>query len=50
MSIRALARDLGVAVRSGATDLGRWLDEERVVYTDYRSIIGGPASSVVRVG
>lgn len=49
MSIRALARDLGVAVRSRAMDLGRWLDEERVVYTDYRSIIVGPAGSVLRV-
>jgi hypothetical protein len=38
-----------VVVRSGPDELGRWLDEERDVYADYRRIVGGPAREVVRV-
>jgi hypothetical protein len=42
-------KETHVVVRSGATELGRWLDEERDIFEDYRRIIGGPARSVVRV-
>jgi hypothetical protein len=38
-----------VVVRSGPAGLGRWLDEQRDVYNDYRRILGGPAREVVRV-
>jgi hypothetical protein len=37
-------------VRSGAADLGRWLDEERPILEDYRAAIGGqPPSRIVGV-
>ena len=42
-------RETHVVVRSGSKELGRWLDEERDVYADYRRILGGPAREVVRV-
>lgn len=42
-------RETHVVVRSGTAELGRWLDEERDVFDDYRNIIRGPARSVVRV-
>lgn len=38
-----------VVVRSGNRDLGRWLDEQRDLYADYRRIVGGRAREVVRV-
>ena len=38
-----------VVVRSGSTGLGRWLTEERDLYADYRRIVGGQASEVVRI-
>jgi hypothetical protein len=38
-----------VVVRSGPAGLGRWLDEQRDVYDDYRRIVGGQAREVVRV-
>ena len=38
-----------MVVRSGNRDLGRWLDEQRDLYADYRRIVGGPAREVVRV-
>ena len=43
------SKETHVVVRSGVAELGRWLDESRDLYADYRSIIGGPARSVVRV-
>ena len=42
-------KETQVVVRSGATDLGRWLDESRDLHEDYHRIIAGPARSVVRV-
>jgi hypothetical protein len=36
-------------VRSGRAGLGRWFDEERDLYADYRRIIGGPARRISRV-
>jgi hypothetical protein len=42
-------RETHVVVRSGSKELGRWLDEERDIYADYRRILGGPAREVVRV-
>jgi hypothetical protein len=42
-------KETHVVVRSGAADLGRWLDESRDVYTDYHRIIRGSARSIVRV-
>ena len=42
-------KETHVVVRSGASELGQWLDEERDLFEDYRRIIGGPARSVVRV-
>jgi len=42
-------KETHVVQRSGAAELGRWLDEERDLYEDYRRIIGGPAKHVVRV-
>jgi hypothetical protein len=38
-----------VVVRSGPAGLGRWLDEERELYADYRRILGGPAREVLRI-
>jgi len=42
-------KETHVVVRSGASELGQWLDEERDLFEDYRRIIGGPARTVVRV-
>ena len=42
-------KETHVVQRSGPAELGRWLDEERDLHQDYRSIIGGPATSVVRI-
>jgi len=42
-------KETHVVVRSGSDGLGRWLDEERDLFVDYRRIIGGPARRVVRV-
>ena len=42
-------RETHVVVRSGRDGLGRWLDEERDLYADYRRILGGPAREVLRV-
>jgi hypothetical protein len=42
-------RETHVVVRSGSQGLGRWLEEERDVFADYRRILGGPAREVVRV-
>jgi Protein of unknown function (DUF3047) len=36
-------RETHQVVRSGGSDLGRWLDEERPVLADFRRAIGGPA-------
>jgi hypothetical protein len=38
-----------MVVRSGLTDLGKWVSDERDLYSDYKQHIGGPAKSVVRV-
>lgn len=42
-------KETHVVQRSGAAELGRWLDEDRDLYEDYRRCIGGPARHVVRV-
>jgi hypothetical protein len=42
-------KETHVVVRSGPRGLGRWLDEERDLYSDYSRILGGPAREVVRV-
>ena len=34
-------RETHVVVRSGTTDLGRWVDEERTVLADHKVAIGG---------
>lgn len=36
------ARETHVVIRSGASGLGEWLDEERNLARDYREFIGGP--------
>lgn len=38
-----------MAVRSGLSELGTWVGEERDLYADYHEHIGGPAKSVVRI-
>lgn len=38
-----------MVVRSGLADLGKWVSEERDLYEDYKTHIGGPATSVVNV-
>ncbi|MDC6711173.1 DUF3047 domain-containing protein, partial [Leclercia adecarboxylata] len=35
-------RETHWVVRSGAAELGRWLDEKRPILEDYRAAIGGP--------
>jgi len=35
-------RETHIVARSGAADLGRWIDEERSVLADHRVAIGGP--------
>jgi Protein of unknown function (DUF3047) len=42
-------KETHVVVRSGTADLGRWLDEERDLFADYRRILSGDAREVVRV-
>ncbi|HET9693846.1 MAG TPA: DUF3047 domain-containing protein [Steroidobacteraceae bacterium] len=42
-------KETHVVVRSGKSDLGRWLEQSRDLHEDYHRIIGGPARSVVRV-
>jgi hypothetical protein len=34
-------------VRTGSTNLGSWIDEERGVLTDHQAAIGGPAPARV---
>ena len=44
------ARETHVVVRSGSTELGRWLAEERDLHRDYVEHIGGPVPArIVRV-
>lgn len=44
------ARETHVVVRSGTTDFGRWLNEQRNVYDDYRNFVGGDMpGQIVRV-
>jgi len=38
-----------MAVRSGLRDIGTWVADERDLYADYRTHIGGSATSVVRI-
>jgi hypothetical protein len=38
-----------MVVRSGQADLGKWVSDERDVYADYKTHIGGTAKSVVNV-
>ncbi|MCC7250557.1 DUF3047 domain-containing protein [Hyphomicrobium sp.] len=38
-----------MAVRSGFSELGTWVGDERDLYADYHDHIGGPAKSVVRI-
>ncbi len=42
-------KETHVVVRSGTSELGRWLDEDRDLHADYHAFVGGPARSVVRV-
>jgi DUF3047 family protein len=35
-------RETHIVVRSGTADLGRWIDEERLVLADHQVAIGGP--------
>ena len=42
-------KETHVVQRSGAAELGRWFDEQRDLFEDYRRFIGGPARNVVRV-
>lgn len=44
------ARETHVVIRSGAQGLGAWLNEERDLYRDYATAIGGPLpANIVRV-
>ena len=43
------SKETHVVVRSGVSELGRWLDERRDLHADYQRIIGGPARSIVRI-
>ena len=38
-----------MAVRSGFSELGSWVGEQRDLYADYHDHIGGPAKSIVRI-
>jgi hypothetical protein len=40
-------RETHIVARSGAADLGRWIDEERCVLTDHQVAIGGRAPARV---
>ncbi len=42
-------KETHVVVRSGQDGLGRWLNESRDLYEDYRRHIGGTAGNIVRV-
>ncbi len=42
-------RETHVVIRSGDSDLGRWLDEERFLRRDYAKHVGDPPQRVVRV-
>jgi len=42
-------KETHVVQRSGAAELGRWLDESRDLHADYRNFIGGPARTVLRI-
>jgi hypothetical protein len=38
-----------MVVRSGLADLGKWVSDERDLYDDYKTHIGGSARKVVNV-
>ncbi len=38
-----------MVIRSGTGELGSWLTEERDLYEDYKTHIGGPAKSIKRI-
>ena len=38
-----------MVVRSGLADPGKWVSDERDLYEDYKTHIGGPATSVVNI-
>ena len=40
-------RETHIVARSGAADLGRWIDEERPVLADHQAAIGGPTPTRV---
>jgi hypothetical protein len=40
-------RETHIVARTGTADLGRWIDEERLVLADQQSAIGGPAPARV---
>ncbi|HYW04650.1 MAG TPA: DUF3047 domain-containing protein [Gammaproteobacteria bacterium] len=42
-------RETHMVLRSGTRELGRWLDEDRNVYEDYRRAVGEPPGGIVRV-
>lgn len=42
-------REFHVVIRSGATGLGTWLDEDRNLYADYLHYMGEPPRRIVRV-
>jgi hypothetical protein len=42
-------KETHVVVRSGAADLGRWLEEGRDLHADYHRMIGGSARAIARV-
>jgi hypothetical protein len=42
-------REYHVAARSGTTELGRWIDEDKDLYADYASHVGEPPERVRRV-
>jgi len=42
-------REYHVAARSGTTELGRWIDEEKDLYRDYVAHIGKPPERIRRV-
>jgi hypothetical protein len=43
------SRETHVVVRSGRTDLGRWVEEERDLHADYARHVGAPPSRIVHV-
>jgi hypothetical protein len=40
-------RETHIVVRTGITDIGRWVDDERPVLADHQAAIGGPAPARV---